>query len=199
MDFSHATQQIAAQLEVVIADLELRLQFAISRERENGMHPARDQTLGGNPLLAVTFTGADTSLLTKDNGELLHSLEHIAAKILRLEPEEHDLLSFDAESFKARRIEEIQIAASAAVQHVRTTGCPFRFAPMNSRERRLLHIALANSGLLSASSSEGSRRFVVLHPPSEASSPARTSSPDLSAGLGFENRTRALRDTFRRR
>ncbi len=35
---------------------------------------------------------------------------------------------------------------------------------MNSRERRMLHLFLRDSGLQTASSGEGPRRFVVLYP-----------------------------------
>jgi spoIIIJ-associated protein len=35
---------------------------------------------------------------------------------------------------------------------------------MSSRERRMLHMFLKDSGLQTASSGEGSRRFVVLYP-----------------------------------
>ena len=35
---------------------------------------------------------------------------------------------------------------------------------MNSRERRMLHLFLRDSGLRTASSGEGPRRFVVLYP-----------------------------------
>jgi len=47
---------------------------------------------------------------------------------------------------------------------VRTSGRPHAFPPMNSRERRMLHMLLAESGLPTASSGEGPGRFVVLYP-----------------------------------
>ncbi len=53
--------------------------------------------------LRVEFTGPDTHLLTARNGELLNAMENIAVKTLRLEPEQHDHISFDADSFKENR------------------------------------------------------------------------------------------------
>jgi spoIIIJ-associated protein len=44
------------------------------------------------------------------------------------------------------------------------TDKPYSFPPMNSRERRMLHMFLKDSGLQTASSGEGARRFVVLYP-----------------------------------
>jgi spoIIIJ-associated protein len=137
------------------------------------------------------LSGPDTALLLARNGELLHSIEHVAAKILRLEPEDHDQISFDAENFKANRDRELQERADAAVQLVRTTARPYSFPPMTSRERRMLHLALAKSGLPTASSGEVPRRFVVLYP--EGLQPAQ---PTQAA---TEDRTRAIRNSFRRR
>jgi spoIIIJ-associated protein len=108
--------------------------------------------------------GPDTELLLANDGELLRSLEHLAAKILRLEPEDHDRVSFDANGFKSSRARTLRQSADAAIDQVEETGEPFRFPPMNSRERRMLHLFLQDSGLQTASSGEGPRRFVVLYP-----------------------------------
>jgi spoIIIJ-associated protein len=144
-----------------------------------------------NPEITVELSGRDTPLLLARNGELLHAIEHIAAKILRLEPEEHDRISFDAEGFKATRNRELDMMAEMAVQKVRTTGRPFSFSPMSSRERRILHMALAKSGLPTASSGIGPGRFVVLYPAGlEPVAPAQPTA---------EERTRAIRSSFRSR
>jgi len=142
-----------------------------------------------SPLICVEFTGADTPLLLARNGELLHAIEHLAAKILRLEPEEHDLIFFDAEGFKANRDQELQHSAETAIEQVRATGRPYSFPPMTSRERRMLHLALAKSGLPTASSGEGPRRFVVLYP----------DGPQPAQPIPTADRTRAIRNSFRRR
>ncbi|HEX2917297.1 MAG TPA: R3H domain-containing nucleic acid-binding protein [Edaphobacter sp.] len=144
---------------------------------------------GTTPEIEVEFSGPDVPLLLARNGELLLSIEQIAAKILRYEHEEHDRISFDADNFKVLRQRELQVAAEVAIERVRRTGQPFSFAPMSSRERRLLHLALAASGLHTASSGEGSRRFVVLYPEGEKP-PAEPSREDRAA---------VIRQRFRRR
>ncbi|MHB8301774.1 MAG: Jag family protein [Acidobacteriaceae bacterium] len=113
----------------------------------------------------VELAGPDVGLVLERNAELLRSLEHIAAKTLRLEPEEHDLISFDAQGYKAMRLQELSLAADTAAEHVRRTSQPYQFSPMNSRERRLLHLALrSHEDLRSESSGEGMRRYVVVYP-----------------------------------
>ena len=114
--------------------------------------------------LYVEFSGPDTSVLTSHNGEVLNALEHIATKILRLEPDSHDQVCFDADHFKANRDRRLRESAAAAVERVQATGRPHPFPAMNSRERRMLHLILSESGLPTASSGEGAGRFVVLYP-----------------------------------
>ncbi len=138
--------------------------------------------------LAVTFAGADASRLTARNGELLHALEIVAADALRLGAEEQELISFDAEDFKERRVERLRRAAEVGVESVRSTGRPYAFAPMNSLERRMLHLELVRSGLRTASSGEASRRFVVLYPGEQG-----------SGNKGSDERLKVIRNAFRPR
>lgn len=144
---------------------------------------------GSAPEIEVEFSGPDVPLLLARNGELLLSLEHVTAKMLRFEHEEHDRISFDADNYKVLRQQELQVAAEVAIERVRRTGQPYSFAPMSSRERRLLHLALVSSGLHTASSGEGPRRFVVLYPEGEKPAPQPTK----------DDRAQAIRHRFRRR
>src|ERR1700733_13325054 len=199
MDQGRAVKKIAEFLNVLSDTGNLDLQSHILAC--NGqVQPNADVPIGAtpavsstepSPLICVEFTGTDTPLLLARNGELLHAIEHIAAKILRLEPEEHDRISFDAEGFKATRPQELDMAAQTAIQKVRSTGRPFSFSPMSSRERRILHMALAKSGLPTASSGVGPGRFVVVYP--EGLEPVAPQAPSA------EDRTRAIRSSFRRR
>ena len=48
---------------------------------------------------------------------------------------------------------------------MKASGKPYRFDPMSSRERRMLHLALKRAeGMRTESSGEGPARFVVLYP-----------------------------------
>ena len=58
--------------------------------------------------------------------------------------DDHSRVSFDANDYRALRIEELRVSALAAADKVKRTGTMFRFNPMNSRERRVIHIALRN-------------------------------------------------------
>jgi spoIIIJ-associated protein len=175
-DVTQAAQTIAKFLQAFTTTSGLRLRFRVkarslkqrntdsAESAESSTPSAEGAAKDGPRSLYVEFTGPDTPLLTSRNGELLNALEHIATKILRLEPHEQDRVAFDADQFKVNRDRQMQESASAAIQRVRSTGEPHAFPPMNSRERRMMHMLLSESGLPTASSGEGPGRFVVLYP-----------------------------------
>lgn len=159
-DYSEAAKKTADFLKTLTAPGRLRLKYRITA----GPGAADPAGLEAREIY-VELAGPDAGLLTQRGGELLRALEHVAAKILRLENEEHDKISFDAENFKALRARELRLTAETAAERVRRTGQPYSFAPMSSRERRMLHLAFRNyDDLETASSGEGMHRFVVAYP-----------------------------------
>jgi spoIIIJ-associated protein len=118
-----------------------------------------------NPEVMVKFGGRDVDLLLSNRAELLLAIEHVTMEVLRVPREDHSRLSFDANDYRLLRIEELRVSAGAAAEKVLRTGVPFRFSPMNSRERRVVHLALRNETTLrSESSGQGSFRHVVIYP-----------------------------------
>jgi spoIIIJ-associated protein len=154
-----AARRVDEVLRLILQHSGLRLKYRISA------NPPVTTELGESPELVVDFAGPDSGILLERNGELLRALEHIALKVLRLESEEHDKLSFDCMNFKAIRAQELRLAAEVAAERVRKTGQPYQFAPMSARERRMLHLAMRDyEDLRTESSGEAERRFVVVYP-----------------------------------
>ena len=74
-------------------------------------------------------------LLDNDGEAVAIALEHVAAKILRLEPEDHDRISFDTERVQGVPGEQptcVTLADRRDRLPWTTTNKPFRFPPMNS-------------------------------------------------------------------
>ena len=94
------------------------------------------------PDVMVKFNGPDVDLLLSNRAELLLALEHVTMEMLRMPSEDHSRISFDANDYRLLRIEELRLSAMTAAEKVKRTGEPFRFNPMNSRERRVIHLAL---------------------------------------------------------
>jgi spoIIIJ-associated protein len=124
------------------------------------------------PDVTVRFTGADVDLLLSNRAELLLALEHTTMEMLRVSSEDHSRISFDANDYRLLRIEELRLSAVTAAEKVKRTGQPFRFNPMNSRERRVIHLALrGETAVRSESSGSGPARQVVVYPAGMASLP----------------------------
>jgi spoIIIJ-associated protein len=125
-----------------------------------------------NPEVVVRFSGADVDLLLANKAEVLLALEYVTMEALRMPSEDHSRLSFDAHDYRALRIEELRLSAATAAEKVKRTGVPFKFNPMNSRERRVIHLALRNeTDLRSESTGHGGYRQVVIYPAGMASLP----------------------------
>lgn len=140
-----------------------------------------------NPDVVVKFSGPDVDLLLENRAELLLALEHITMEAVRIPPEDHSLLCFDANDYRMLRIEELRLSAVTAAERVRRTGVPFRFSPMNSRERRIIHLALRNeTAVRSESSGLRPQRSVVIYPAGMATPPemaaGRPSGPPRGRG-----------------
>ncbi len=186
---------ISNLLETLRTHAGLSFEYEISCPDQDAL-PA-----GQNPSVRVNLHGADSAVLTARNAELLYAIEQVAAAILRLEPESNDRIDFDVNGSRAARKKELQIAAEQAVRAVRSTGRPYAFPPMNSRERRLLHLTLAGSGLPTSSSGEHPRRWVVLYPDKSTNvgpSPAPHIKP-VQAPPKTDLRAAKIRDRFRPR
>jgi spoIIIJ-associated protein len=159
-DYQEAAQTIASFLKMLTTLGGLRLKYRITA----GAGAADPDGLEAREIY-VEMAGPDAALLTQRGGELLRALEHVAAKMIRLDSEEHDKVSFDANNFKALRARELKLAAETAAERVRESGQPYSFAPMSSRERRMLHLAFRGfEDIETSSSGEGLHRFVVAYP-----------------------------------
>ena len=198
-DVAQAARTIGKFLQTFTTYGGLRLRYRVKLRGaktagESGAD-AEETAEGVARSLYIEFIGPDTQVLTARNVEVLNALEHIATKILRLEPDAHDQVSFDADHFKAQRDRQLRDAAAAAIERVRATGRPFPFPAMSSRERRMLHLILSESGLPTASSGEGPGRFVVLYPEGADTSETMGSEPP-PARRHDANR---IRENFRHR
>ncbi len=137
------------------------------------------------PDLVVKFHGEDVDLILSNRAELLLALEHVSQEALRMHSDDHSRIAFDANDYRALRIEELRMTAQVAAEKVKQSGQPFRFAPMNSRERRIIHIALRNeTELRSESSGSGPFRGVIVYPAGMPSLPEAPPPPFRPSRFG---------------
>ena len=191
-DLQEAAQKIAGFLATLNKLGGLRLKYRITA----GDGAQDPEGMEGRQIY-VELAGPDVPLVTQNNGELLRALETIAGQILRLDQREGDLVSFDADNFKAMRAAELRLQAETAADKVIRTGVPYAFPPMNSRERRLMHMAFRGiEGVETASSGEGQDRFLAVYPEGKTDLPV--AAPIKPRGFGDRGRSSGDRGRPRR-
>src|SRR5438094_9961114 len=153
-----AANKINELLSGIVKHGGLRLKYRITVDP-----PMAEERDWERPEILVEFSGPDSPLLLGRGAELLRSIELLAIEMLRLPGNEHEKISFDCMNHRAMRLQELRMAANVAAERVRKSGMPYKFAPMSSRERRIVHLALRDfQDLLTASEGEGGRRYVVV-------------------------------------
>jgi len=153
-------KRIGELLNNVISLAGFRLKYRITVDP-----PLPEQTDWEKPSILVDLSGADAPLLLERGGELLRAIECVVLEAVRVGPEDHERIAFDSMGFRAARFEELRLSASVAAEKVRHTGEPYPFAPMSSRERRVVHLALREeTDLHTESVGEGPNRHLVVFP-----------------------------------
>jgi spoIIIJ-associated protein len=169
MDKLAAANKINEFLQAVVTHGSLHLKYRIIVDP-----PVADQRDWEKPDILVDFSGPDSGLLLDRGGELIRALELLALEMLRLPSGEHEKISFDCRNQRSLRLQELRMAARVAAEKVRQTGTPYHFAPMSSRERRMVHLALRDEAdLRTESDGEGMRRCVVVYPKDYKTAPRR--------------------------
>ena len=89
-----ARAQIQSFLEETIDNMDLDIDPHVHEA-----HPDRHHDFE-NPELVVNFTGPDVGMLLEHKAELLLALEHLTMEMLRMPPEDHSLICFDANDWR---------------------------------------------------------------------------------------------------
>jgi spoIIIJ-associated protein len=113
----------------------------------------------------VQVRGDDVAILLGHNAEVLDALEYLGNRVLTKARDEETRVNFDSGNYRARREKELQLMAEKAAEKVRLSKIPFTFDPMNSNERRIIHLALSeDSSVRTESIGNGENRKVTIIP-----------------------------------
>ena len=141
-------------LGIVIKSARLAVGYKVQRSQQDG---AAD--------VQFIFSGADEGLLLARNAELLQAIEYLLVRCLHLPPQFHEQVRLDCAGYREQRIEELKMTARVAAERVRASHQPLKLNAMSSRERRIVHLALADDTTVrTASEGAGDRRMVVIYP-----------------------------------
>lgn len=91
----------------------------------------------------LDLSGPDAGLLQAEGGELLQAVQHLVNQAFGRALSDGQHIVCDVEGFRATREAELRAMAKLAADRVRAGGGPFVFGEMNSSERRIIHLTLA--------------------------------------------------------
>lgn len=108
---------------------------------------------------------SDGSLIIGKNGQTLDALEHVVNLIVNRNEATRLKINIDTEQYRFHQEERLRELASKALEQVKASGKPYRFEPMNAKDRRVIHIALKDiEGIETFSEGEGMFRKVAIRP-----------------------------------
>ncbi len=116
--------------------------------------------------VTVNLCGPDRAMLLSNTAALLNSIEYLVNKIFRTGKDARiTSITLDSDNYRQHRQAELTLLAEMAAKKVLAQGKPLTLQPMTPRERRIVHLALAEiSGVRSQSDGEGDNRSITIHP-----------------------------------
>ena len=121
---------------------------------------------GETPDAIELAIGADSQgLLTGDEGEALAALTYLINRMTYKGLRNAKRVVIEAEGFRSDQVAALEKLANDLAAQVRSSGEPAELEPMNSYERRIVHMALrAASDIRTDSDGEGPYKRVIIRP-----------------------------------
>ena len=105
----------------------------------------------------------DSGMFIGRRGETLTSLQRIVVATFRNQLGEKRVF-VDINEYKVRRSDAVQQMALEAADRVKESGKPETLPPLSPEERRLVHMALKEAGVVTQSEGEGQERRLTVFP-----------------------------------
>lgn len=106
-----------------------------------------------------------SGLLIGKRGKTLNALQYLVSKILQQEFTESLSIVVDTENYRTKREGSLTELALQLSEKVKRTLRPLTTGPMNSQDRRIIHLALKEDhDVRTKSKGEGNLRRVVIYP-----------------------------------
>lgn len=115
-----------------------------------------------------------SGLLIGKRGKTLNSLQYLVSKLLQKEVGETVSVIVDTEGYRSKREVSLTELAQQLGEKVKKSHRPLTTGPMNSQDRRIIHLALKEDHeVRTKSKGEGNLRRVVIYPVKKAKNAAR--------------------------
>jgi spoIIIJ-associated protein len=145
------------------------LEFLASVVREMQMdctvhlRPAREGN--SEDEINLEIAGRDAGRIIGKKGQVLSALQFVTHRVINRPGLDRRHVSVDAEGYKSRRDDSLASMARRLGKQAVEQGKIITFEPMNPRDRRVVHLALASfEGVITRSDGEGDDRRVQIIP-----------------------------------
>lgn len=149
------TRQALEFVTDVIREMELECKVRLRRPKE-----------GDSPdEINIEIVGRDAGLAIGKKGQVLQALQFLTHRVVNRPTLDKRHVLVDAEGYRARRDDSLATMAKRLGRQAVHDGKIITFEPMNPRDRRVVHMALAKfEGVITKSDGEGEDRRVQIIP-----------------------------------
>jgi spoIIIJ-associated protein len=148
-------QQALAFVTDVIDQMEMECRVRLRRPKEG------DE----NPEIQIEITGPDAGRIIGKKGQVLAALQFLTHRVVNRPGQDKRHVLVDAEGYRSRRDNSLATMARRLGKQAVEQGKIITFEPMNPRDRRVVHLALAKfEGVVTKSDGEGDDRRVQIIP-----------------------------------
>jgi len=155
-------------LTTIVREMEMECTVHLRRARE------------GNSVdeINLEIAGRDAGRIIGKKGQVLSALQFVTHRVINRPGLDRRHVSVDAEGYKSRRDDSLASMAKRLGKQAVEQGKIITFEPMNPRDRRVVHLALAGfEGVITRSDGEGDDRRVQIIPVRRAGTPGAAPSP----------------------
>jgi spoIIIJ-associated protein len=139
----------------VVREMELDCRVLLRNPREGD---SEDE-------INIEIIGRDAGLVIGKKGQVLQALQSLTHRVVNRPGLDRRHVVVDAEGYRSRRDDSLANMAKQLGKQAVTQGKIITFEPMNPRDRRVVHLALAKfEGVITKSEGEGDERRVQIIP-----------------------------------
>jgi spoIIIJ-associated protein len=115
--------------------------------------------------IQLEIYGPDAGRIIGKKGQVLAALQYLTNRVVNRPGLDKRYVTVDAEGYRSRRDDTLATMAKRLGKQAVTEGKIITFEPMNPRDRRVIHLALAKfEGVVTKSEGEGEDRRVQIIP-----------------------------------
>lgn len=151
------TRQAVTFVADVVREMGMDCRVRLRRPRPNGSEPSDE--------IVIEIYGKDAGRIIGKKGQVLSALQFLVHRAVNRPGQERRHILVDAEGYRSRRDDSLASMARRLGKQAVDEGKIITFEPMNPRDRRVVHLALAKfEGVITKSDGEGDERRVQIIP-----------------------------------